>query len=81
MKVKVLRTFVAYSKQVEAGTTADLPEEVAARVIAAGWAAPAELHGTEWPKHVGGGYYQLSNGEKIKGKDEAAEAQAKIDKG
>ncbi len=25
----------------------------------------------EYPKHVGGGYYELSNGEKVKGKDEA----------
>lgn len=33
---------------------------------------------SEWPKHVGGGYYILSNGEKIKGKDKALEAQAAI---
>lgn len=25
----------------------------------------------EFPKHVGGGYYELSNGEKVKGKEEA----------
>lgn len=34
---------------------------------------------TEWPKHNGGGNYVLSNGEKIKGKDAAVAAQAKID--
>ena len=28
-----------------------------------------------YPKHVGGGYYELSNGEKIKGKDAAIEAE------
>jgi len=33
----------------------------------------------EWPKHVGGGVYQLSNGDKVKGKDAAIAAQAEID--
>lgn len=28
-----------------------------------------------YPKHVGGGYYELSNGEKIKGKDAAIVAE------
>lgn len=28
-----------------------------------------------YPKHTGGGYYELSNGEKIKGKDAAIEAE------
>ena len=30
---------------------------------------------TEFPKHVGGGTYELSNGEKVKGKEEAQEAE------
>jgi len=30
---------------------------------------------TEFPKHTGGGYYELSNGEKVKGKEEAIEAE------
>lgn len=32
------------------------------------------------PEHVGGGYYLLSNGEKVKGKEAAIEAEAKIQK-
>ena len=28
-----------------------------------------------YPKHTGGGYYELSNGEKVKGKDAAIEAE------
>ncbi|MED4783447.1 hypothetical protein [Brevibacillus choshinensis] len=32
-----------------------------------------------WPKHIGGGRYELSNGEKIKGKDVAIAAQAELD--
>lgn len=30
------------------------------------------------PKHVGGGWYQLSNGEKVQGKDEAIEAEKEL---
>lgn len=33
----------------------------------------------EFPKHTGGGYYELSNGEKVKGKEAAMEAQLLID--
>lgn len=33
----------------------------------------------EWPKHIGGGNYELSNGEKVKGKDAAIAAQSEID--
>ncbi|MBO9600019.1 MAG: hypothetical protein J7559_19645 [Cohnella sp.] len=36
-------------------------------------------NGEKWPKHIGGGNYELSNGEKIKGKEAALAAQAEID--
>ena len=29
----------------------------------------------EYPKHTGGGYYELSNGEKVQGKQKAVEAE------
>lgn len=32
----------------------------------------------KFPKHIGGGYYELSNGEKVKGKDEAIKAQDEL---
>ncbi|SDO79391.1 hypothetical protein [Halobacillus aidingensis] len=35
----------------------------------------------EFPKHSGGGYYELSNGEKVKGKEEAQKAQSDLDAG
>ncbi len=35
----------------------------------------------KYPKHIGGGWYELPNGEKVKGKDEALEAMAKLEKG
>lgn len=39
-----------------------------------------ELEKKEFPKHSGGPYYELSNGEKVKGKEEAFKAQEEIDK-
>jgi hypothetical protein len=39
---------------------------------------PAE--DSEFPKHVGGGHYELSNGEKVKGKDEATAAEKELAK-
>ncbi|MFJ7831795.1 hypothetical protein ACIQXU_16415 [Peribacillus sp. NPDC097284] len=33
---------------------------------------------SEFPKHMGGGWYELSNGEKVQGKEEASVAEKKI---
>ncbi len=35
----------------------------------------------EYPKHTGGGYYELSNGEKVQGKDAAIEAEEALKEG
>lgn len=32
----------------------------------------------EYPKHVGGGYYELSNGDKVQGKDKALESEKSL---
>lgn len=32
----------------------------------------------EYPKHTGGGYYELSNGEKVQGKEKAIEAENEL---
>lgn len=32
----------------------------------------------EFPKHIGGGHYELSNGEKVKGKQEAIDAEQSL---
>lgn len=37
-----------------------------------------KLSNSEYPKHIGGGQYELSNGEKVKGKDAAMIAQVAI---
>lgn len=34
----------------------------------------------DYPIHKGAGYYELSNGETVRGKDEAIEAQKELDK-
>lgn len=34
----------------------------------------------EFPRHTGGGHYELSNGEKVKGKEEAIEAEEALQK-
>lgn len=38
----------------------------------------AEVTSTRYPKHNGGGWYELSNGETVQGKDAALEAEAKL---
>ena len=35
---------------------------------------------TLYPNHTGGGWYELSNGEKVKGKDEATTAEEALQK-
>lgn len=41
----------------------------------------AEKAPEKWPKHIAGGNYELSNGEKVKGKEEAIAAQQAIEAG
>lgn len=40
------------------------------------WALPEGFDASKWPKHAGGGNYDLPNGDRVKGK---FEAQAKLD--
>ncbi len=35
---------------------------------------------SEFPKHTGGGWYQLSNGERVQGKTDAIAAEKELDK-
>ena len=37
-----------------------------------------ETYGPEFPKHVGGGQYELSDGSKVKGKDAAVEVESAL---
>ena len=46
-------------------------------------AAPATVAApsTGYPRHVGGGWYELSSGERVQGRDEATQAEAELDEG
>ena len=37
-----------------------------------------QTDGSQFPKHTGGAWYELSNGEKIQGKDEATAAEKEL---
>ncbi|SFI36002.1 MULTISPECIES: hypothetical protein [unclassified Bacillus (in: firmicutes)] len=37
-----------------------------------------EEYKTVFPKHIGGGWYELSNGKKVQGKDEALETEESL---
>ena len=39
---------------------------------------PVSLPKEDFPKHTGGGWYELSNGEKVQGKQEAKEQQKSV---
>jgi hypothetical protein len=39
---------------------------------------PKEPAFSDFPKHTGGGWYELSNGDKVQGKDEAKEAEKEV---
>jgi hypothetical protein len=78
MKAKVLITFSdAEVKKIRyEGEIIDLSEERFAEIISIN---ENLIEGTEdvteYPNHIGGGFYQLSNGEKVRGKDEALKAE------
>ena len=39
---------------------------------------PPDSNDSEFPKHSGGGWYELSNGEKVHGKEKAEEAEREV---
>lgn len=74
MKAKVLKTFVdGVSKKIRIeGEVFDLSVERFASISSINDKLIKEIDNViEYPNHIGGGYYELSNGEKVKGKDEA----------
>ena len=79
MKVKVLRIFNDKPNKVmhKVGKIIEVSEERFDELKAIKGKPLVEVSeaANEFPKHVGGGHYELSNGEKVKGKDEAIEAE------
>lgn len=84
MRVKVLKSFIDKQKEVihQEGKIIELTEERFEEIKSADGSLIEEVEGeyiSEFPKHIGGGYYELSNGEKVKGKDAAIAAQTEIE--
>lgn len=82
MKVKALKLFGDGKRLYKEGEITDMSEEWFEELNATpnGPLLEEVSEGdTEFPKHLGGGYFELSNGEKVKGKEAAIEAQAAID--
>jgi len=85
MKAKVLISFSDNVNKViqQEGKVIDLTEERFEEIMAANEnlieAVQVEDDSPEFPKHTGGGHYELSNGDKVKGKDAAIIAQDEID--
>lgn len=80
MKVIVKKQFVGFDREFKPGETFDLSAEKIEKLNNAGLGVLLEPDGGRvWPKHLGGGNYELSDGEKVKGKEAAHEAQALLD--
>ena len=85
MKAKVLISFSDNVEKViqQEGTVFDLTSERFDEIMAANKNLIEEVEGENdspyFPRHTGGGYYELSNGEKVKGKDAAIIVQEEID--
>jgi len=85
MKATVTKCFIGFNREFKSGETVDLSAETIEKLNKAGLGIILEVkiedinETTERPRQVGGGYYELSNGEKVRGKDAAIAAQAEID--
>lgn len=65
-------------KQEGGGASAPAPAPAGEPAAAS---APVEAEAeseAEYPRHVGGGMYELSSGERVRGKDEAQEAEMRL---
>lgn len=83
MKVRMLTGIAAHDYAYSPGAEVDVPDAEARRWISAGIAEPVrgaretatqpryETATTVEPKHTGGGWYELPNGETVRGRDEA----------
>jgi hypothetical protein len=82
MRVKILKSFSDKENKCiqHEGSEIEITEERAEQIMSAHpeLIKVLEESALEFPKHVGGGLYVLSNGEKIKGKAAALEAEEKL---
>lgn len=92
MKIKFKTGISGASYNYGPGDVADFEEEQAIRFCEAGIARPVKEKDVEtanntenkatpdqeYPKHTGGGWYKLSDGTKVQGKEEAIEAEKEL---
>lgn len=66
------------------GETITVPDREGKHLCEQGYADPVatkpskQTEAREFPKHQGGGWYELSDGSTVRGKEEAEEAEAKL---
>ncbi|MEG7934981.1 hypothetical protein J0817_19820 [Bacillus mobilis] len=80
MKCLVLKAFIDKETQIgfsQGDTYESNDSERIAFLIEKGFLQENQKY-SKFPKHAGGGWYELSNGDKIQGKDEAVEAEQSL---
>ena len=81
MKIKFKTGIAGPNFSYAPGDVVDLKQEQAIKFCKSNVAYPIKEKITEnqkYPKHIGGGWYELSDGEKTQGKEEAVKQQNKL---
>lgn len=91
MKIKFDVSIAGVNYNYDIGDTAEMPKSQAIRLCKAGIAHPLkekdietqverpnETANKNYPRHKGGGYYILSNGDQVRGKEKAQKAERQL---
>lgn len=83
MRIKFRQVYDGPAGSFSPGDMADLDTDTAINICNAGLAFPVkekkvETQMAQFPKEVGGGWHELSNGTKVQGKEKAVEEEQKI---
>ena len=82
MKIQFKQSIAGPKYAYSRGEVAEFNKKEAIRLCEKGIAQPLKEKVTEtsskFPKHTGGGWYELSNGEKVQGKEHAVAAEDEL---
>jgi len=82
VRIKIKQGLAGPAYSYSKGDIVEFPKKEAIRLCEAGIAQPVKEKVTEtaskFPKHTGGGWYELSNGEKVQGKEHAVAAEDEL---
>jgi len=86
MRIKFRQGYQGPAGSFSPGDVVDLEKNKAIDICNAGLAFPAkekqiERQINEYPKHTGGGWYELSNGDKVRSKENAIKEEKLIESG